>query len=296
MRDPVPMPALRFVVNPASGGRTGNGLARELATLHPGSVHRLPGDDLDLVARRCRDAGEAMVACGGDGTVCACFSAAWRADAQQPPAVGILPLGTGNDLARHLGWNLRLRLEDRLLRLGSAAIRTCDRWTIAGPGVTRDWYGYLGLGYDAAVAGRFHAWRSAWPRWLAGGVVNKTAYAVAGLVSGSERLDQVVDPPPPPGTRCLVWASIASYASGCRLGPAIRDDDRRCDPFALPGPPGFGLVIAGLSPARALPPGGSFRFTLARPVPMQVDGEPFLASAGTWTIAHAGAVRVLVPA
>ncbi len=290
------MPALRFVINPASGGRTGTRLARELSTLCPDAVHLLPGDDLEVIARGCRDAGARLVACGGDGTVSACLSAAWRADARLPPAVGILPLGTGNDLARHLGWNIQLRLESRLLHLASASIRSCDRWTISGPGLTRDWYAYLGLGYDAAVAGRFHAWRSAWPRLLAGGLVNKAAYTLAGLLSTGELLEQVVDPPPPPGTRCLVWANIASYASGCRLAPSIRDDDRRCDPFALPGPPGFGLVIAGMSSARALPPGESFRFTLARPMPMQVDGEPFLVAAGTWTIAHGGTVRVLVPA
>jgi diacylglycerol kinase (ATP) len=71
-----------------------------------------------------------IIACGGDGTVGWVLSVLDEVKFDQRPSVAILPLGTGNDLARTLNWgggyNGEL-IDDFLARLIRGNIVKLDR-------------------------------------------------------------------------------------------------------------------------------------------------------------------------
>jgi len=92
------------IVNPAAGrGRARARLPRVLDALAGSGldievVHSADAADLVALARDAFGSGRAVVACGGDGTVCALAAVA----AGDGGVLGILPLGSGNDFARQL--------------------------------------------------------------------------------------------------------------------------------------------------------------------------------------------------
>ena len=92
------------VVNPAAGrGRGDAGLRRLVDALAAGGLDleiELSADAGHLVtlAQHAFARGRGVVACGGDGTVCALAGAAADADG----VLGIVPVGSGNDFARQL--------------------------------------------------------------------------------------------------------------------------------------------------------------------------------------------------
>lgn len=116
------------------------------------------------------------MACGGDGTVGWVLSILDQIGAYPAPAVGVLPLGTGNDLARALGWGGGYKDEPIgkiLTSIGDSETTLLDRWQLkverncdakndddGGKGkenlplnVVNN---YFSLGVDAHIALEFH--------------------------------------------------------------------------------------------------------------------------------------------
>lgn len=117
-----------LIVNPAAGGgkvgRRWPRLAERLAAVGfaPAlSMTKAPGHASDLAAEAAAAGHEVVVAAGGDGTICEVLQGLHAAGRG---ALGILPLGTGNDAARTLG--LPLRLEEAARAVLGGARRRVD--------------------------------------------------------------------------------------------------------------------------------------------------------------------------
>ena len=135
-------PVLIFI-NTISGPQQGNVLLSQLRLLvNPIQVHDMadgsPISPLKSYLRRFENNFRILV-CGGDGTI------AWIVNAldvakkelgnSSNPPIGILPLGTGNDLARILGWGSGWSgssdsILDILCHVATARKTSLDRWKL----------------------------------------------------------------------------------------------------------------------------------------------------------------------
>ena len=96
------------VLNPAAGSASSTAVAEAIDRL-PGAVVGAcegPGEAPRLVVQAARAGFDTIIAAGGDGTVSSVVHG--LSTLASPPRLGILPLGTGNDLARTLAIPLDL--------------------------------------------------------------------------------------------------------------------------------------------------------------------------------------------
>lgn len=97
------------------------------------------------IALQNRDKFDVIVAVGGDGSVNEIGSALIASDC----ALGILPCGSGNGLARHL--KIPLKLPQAIRHLNSQSVRLIDTGTLNN----HVFLGTCGFGFDAYIAKKF---------------------------------------------------------------------------------------------------------------------------------------------
>lgn len=143
---------ITLIINPNSGTLS----KRKLGQWLPGRIERL-GYQVDMIHTKCKgDATEiarncaergcyGVLVCGGDGTVAEAATGLIGSST----ALGILPAGSGNGLARHLGIPVDIDLSLGIIAQNN--IQLCDYGTVNG----RPFFCTYGLGFDAAVSKRF---------------------------------------------------------------------------------------------------------------------------------------------
>ncbi|XP_029109323.1 diacylglycerol kinase zeta-like isoform X4 [Scleropages formosus] len=250
---PIPsqlMKPLLVFVNPKSGGNQGAKIIQSFMWyLNPRQVFDLsqggPREGLEMY-RRVHNL--RILACGGDGTVGWILSMLDQLQLNPQPAVAVLPLGTGNDLARTLNWGGGYTDEPVskiLSHVEDGNIVQLDRWNLIvqpNPEASQEekdeqqtdklpldvFNNYFSLGFDAHVTLEFHESREANPEKFNSRFRNKMFYAgtaFSDFLMGSSKdlakhIKVVCD-----GTdltskvqelklQCLVFLNIPRYCAG----------------------------------------------------------------------------------
>ncbi|CAN2387241.1 Diacylglycerol kinase iota [Pristimantis euphronides] len=312
---PLMKPLLVFV-NPKSGGNQGTKVLQMFMWfLNPRQVFDLsqegPRDALELYRKV---PNLRILACGGDGTVGWILSVLDELQVNPQPPVAVLPLGTGNDLARTLNWGGGYTDEPVskiLCHVEDGTIVQLDRWNLhveRNPDLLHEelddgthklplnvFNNYFSLGFDAHVTLEFHESREANPEKFNSRFRNKMFYAGAAFSDFLQRSSRdlskhvkvVCD-----GTdltpkiqelkfQCIVFLNIPRYCAGTmpwgNPGDHRDFEPQRHDDGYIEV---IGFTMASLA---ALQVGGhgerlhqcrEVTLLTYKAIPMQVDGEP----------------------
>ncbi|WP_101257204.1 diacylglycerol kinase [Streptomyces barkulensis] len=219
---------ITLFVNPTAGGGRGAGAAQPAARALRAAgfpVRTVVGTDADDALTRARRAVRggtgALIAVGGDGMT----SLALQAVAGTDTPLGVVAVGTGNDIARSLGLPVRDPAgAGRVIAraLGEGRSRSIDLGRVGGR-----WYGsVLASGFDSRVNDRANRMR-----WPAGRLRYDAAILaeLAGLRTVPYRIALDDGPPLETDATLVAVGNGPSYGGGMRICADARLDDGLLD-------------------------------------------------------------------
>jgi diacylglycerol kinase family enzyme len=283
-----------IIINPVSGGGTlataKSRAALAAATLdaqgdegevqlteHRGHAHA-------LAAAAVRRGHQRVVAWGGDGTVNEVASAVVGTGT----ALGVVPAGSGNGLAREL--RLPTSPDAALARALSSPVRLIDAGTLGG----RWFFSIAGIGFDAHVAAAFD--RDGGRRGLAG-YMRITARELWCY----QCLEYSIDGAAPLRALLLTFANTTQFGNGARIAPSARLDDGLLDLvtfeersrfLTLWSLPSLFTGNAERVPGLSIRKLASAVIESRTPMLFHVDGEPVQGDTRLEARIHASALRV----
>jgi diacylglycerol kinase (ATP) len=175
-----------------------------------------------------------IMVCGGDGTVSWIISCIEEMQLERWPPIAILPLGTGNDLARIHGWGggyTNESLIEILEQVAASYISLLDRWEMKIENkkgkvkAVKSFFNYVGFGADAQAALQVHMLRESKPQLFFSRLFNKMWYFVFGAEEAIKEsninlpneivvIADGVEVPLPPDSQGIIMLNIDSYSGG----------------------------------------------------------------------------------
>ena len=218
--------SVTVLTNPAAGPRTARATRAATARLRERGLHvtEIAGDtpdhSLELVRHTVAAGTGALVAVGGDGLVWL----AWQALAQTGIPLGIVPAGTGHDLARVLHLPSDPVAAADVVADGST--RTIDLGRVRAAGRPDYWFGtVLASGFDSLVTDRANRMRRPRGR-LRYNVAMVAELAHLRLLPYRITLD---DDDLEVAATMVAVGNASTYGGGMRIAPDARLDDGLLD-------------------------------------------------------------------
>jgi YegS/Rv2252/BmrU family lipid kinase len=228
---------IQFIINASSGDGKGKnllpllqkksgdlGLPAEFAlSFHPQEAREIAFDGQ-------RRGAELIVACGGDGTIHSILPAL----VHQPAALGIIPTGTANDLARN--WNIPLNFDRALKVIAQGRPKSVDVIQVPGRGYIA---GAAGIGFDAAVVEQAARLRRIYRGLLPFSIAFLSEFsrhtpAAVSLRAGDWRYQG-------PAWQILI-TKITRYAYILKITSPVSPDNGLMEICLIPQPPKLGLL------------------------------------------------------
>ncbi len=240
----IPSYSISFLINPVSGGGLGATVYKYLPEIMASFGYQpkewtailTDKDKMEEQSLHLLETSQKVIAVGGDGTVGLILSQ--LSQKNFPAQIGLIPLGTGNDLGRILGIYKIFKQRGliacikRLIRSQSTVF---DLWNI---NQTHTLAAYFSLGLDAAVLHDFDVARKN-NKIPKGVLFNQLYYAMAFFkrkkfqikedirlsLKSKEQTTEVKLK----GATCCIIGNINSYAGGAKIFPESHFDDGKLD-------------------------------------------------------------------
>lgn len=286
-----------LIVNPKSGtGSKGRVIKKAIEQILArgwnveAAFTEYAGHATEIAERAASDGVDAIVAVGGDGTV----NEVARALCNTSSTLGIIPMGSGNGLARHL--NIPMDPLKAIEVITQCSAQECDYCTANN----RPFFCTFGLGFDAAVSERFAS------RPGARGPLNYVRSAIEEFVNyrAEEYTIECDDHTLTERAFLVACCNAAQYGNNAFIAPKASVTDGLMDITVMHSGlllqqviNGIDLLLGAIHEGARVHTFRARRVTITRkhPGPVHLDGDP--AQMGTKIVVrcHPGALRVFSP-